>query len=316
MRTRILVFAAIVVSATLIGAPLRARERAVEAPPIRLEFHSGLDIDQRPTADWQHALRHFHDADEIRQIAAERHPLTEEQVAWADLILSRLPAWQRQSSELAWPFGDIRVPSSLSILVGNVGASDAFVADDDTIAFDVRRLQEVYGDANKSANLDRINRFFDHELTHVLHRTWQRENGLQPESPLEEALWACLKEGLGHFRSFSSRWLLPDGSLTEHAEQALNRLAPIFVERMTALDTATPEEAEELTRNLSMGPFGEKWGALTIGLWLAQEAQRDPRSLAYWVEQGPWGVIELATRYLPAELAARLPAKNVQSRVH
>jgi len=297
------------------GISLQAQ--TVEAiPALSLEFRAGFDDDGRPSDAWQRALRHFHEADAIARIAADRYPLTTEQSAWRELILARMPAWEARSADLIWPFGDIPFPARVYVLIGNVSANDAFVAEDDTIAFDVSRLHEVYGDAATAENFDRINRFFDHEFTHVLHRSWQRHHALEPESPLEQALWASLKEGVGNYRSFTARWVAADGSLTGRAEQTLERLSPIFVERLTALESATAEEAVELTRGLSMGPFDQKWGALPVGLWLVQEMASDPRALAYWVDQGPWGVLDLARKYLPAELAAGLPIRKVPSDVH
>lgn len=298
------------------NGPAAGAEEADAATSTQLEVIAGFDLDGRPTSAWQRALRHFHDDEAIAGIADDSYPLTTGQAAWRDLILRRLPAWESRSISLAWPFGDIPVPERVYVLIGNIGASDAFVAENDTMAFDVRRLHDVYGDAGTAENLDRINRFFDHEFTHLLHRSWQGQQGLVPESPLEQALWACLKEGLGHYRSFTPRWLAADGRLTEHAEQTLERLAPIFVERLAALETATPEEAVELTRGLSIGPFDQKWGALPVGLWLAREMASDPQALAYWVEKGPWGVIDLAHKHLPAELAAGLPSRQTQVVIH
>ena len=58
-----------------------------------------------------------------------------------------------------------------------------------------------------------------------------------------------------------------------------------------------------------MGPFEKKWGALPAALWLSQEALYGDEALRYWVEEGPWGVIELATKYLPPDLASQLPER-------
>ena len=58
---------------------------------------------------------------------------------------------------------------------------------------------------------------------------------------------------------------------------------------------------------LSMGPFDEKWGALTVALWLAQDVERKESGLERWIEAGPQGVLTLARKYLPAALAQQLP---------
>ena len=127
------------------------------------------------------------------------------------------------------------------------------------------------------------------------------------ETPLERALWACLAEGLGNYRSLSPRWFEAGGGLSEHARDVLGRLEPIFVERLAALASATDANSDGLMQGLSMGPFEEKWGALPVALWLASETAEDPGALAAWIERGSRGVLVLARRHLPADLAARLP---------
>jgi len=89
-------------------------------------------------------------------------------------------------------------------------------------------------------------------------------------------------------------------------------LQPIFVERLAALEHATEAEAAKLMEGLSSGPFEKKWGALTTALWLAQEARGDDRHLRKWVEAGPFGVVELAQKYLPAQLKTQAPQRKLK----
>jgi hypothetical protein len=272
-----------------------------------LELHLGLDADGRPSDPWLHAIRHFNDDQALRVLALTPQTLSPEQNDWLTLISSRLDEWQLQTTELARPFADIQPPPSVDVLLGNTGGEDAFNPSGTLIAFDLGRLQDEYGPARDPENADRIDRFFAHEYTHVLHKIWRKDRGLKLESPLERALWGCLTEGLGNYRSLSARWHRPDGRLSPHAEEVLARLGPILVSRLDALQTATDDEAAGLMRGLSMGPFEDKWGALPVALWLSEEVRRDDAALAKWIERGPWGVLDLAAIHLPAELAKRLP---------
>lgn len=126
-------------------------------------------------------------------------------------------------------------------------------------------------------------------------------------SPFEFALWECLTEGLGNYRSLSDKWLLQSGGLTTHAQEVLNRLQPVFVERISALQHAKEGEAAALMEGLSSGAFDQKWGALTVALWLAQESKGEDRNLQKWVEAGPTGVLVLADKYLPEHLKSGMP---------
>lgn len=83
-----------------------------------------------------------------------------------------------------------------------------------------------------------------------------------------------------------------------------------FVERLSALEHATEDEAAVLMEGRSSGPFDQKWGALTVALRLAQEAERDDRRLQRWVDAGPEGVLGLARLYLPEDLRSRIPREQ------
>lgn len=272
-----------------------------------LALHVGQHADGAATDQWLNAARKFNDDDQIQILKSVRRPFTAEEAGWQELIASRLDKWQQMTPGLLQPFGEIRPPALVGVLIGNVGASDAFIADPTVIAFDLSQLLKAYKAASLPVNADRIDRIFAHEYTHVLHKIWRRERGLELESPLEVALWACLTEGVGNLRSLSARWRNSDGSLSEHSEMVLDRLTPVFVSRLKAIESATADEAEELMQGLSMAPFEEKWGALPVALWLAAETASDENELSIWIERGPWGVIELANRHLPQHLAVQLP---------
>lgn len=278
----------------------------------RLAVQVGQEKDGTPTARWLAAASLFNDAATVAALAAESAPFDAAEAAWRDLVVSRSDAWTAAMPGLERPFRDTEPPALLYVLVGNVGAMDAFVVDDTTIAFDVGALQRIYGDASTPENGARIDRFFAHEYTHVVHRAWRAQRDLELHSQLERALWDCLTEGLGNYRSLSDRWFADDTQLSERARIVLARLQPILVDRLGRLATASDEEAVELTRGLSMGPFDEKWGALPVALWLAEEVAADPDALTHWIERGPWGVLDLARRHLPADLAAGLPERPAE----
>lgn len=84
---------------------------------------------------------------------------------------------------------------TIAILLGNRGGEDAFLFADSIICFDLHKLHHPYGPATAVANHDKIDRFFAHELTHVLHKAWRRQKGLTLQSPFEVVLWECLTGG-------------------------------------------------------------------------------------------------------------------------
>jgi hypothetical protein len=256
---------------------------------------------------WIEAIRHWHDEEELSAIRASKTNLSDEEAPWADLIRRKVPTWLTMIASLQIPFQSITPPDTVTILLGNVGGEDAFVYSGATICFGLNKLHSLYGSASTPANNNRIDRFFAHEFTHVLHKAWRKKHALELNSPFEYALWECLTEGLGNYRSLTDKWIVAGGKLTPHAREVLQRLQPIFAERISALEHTREAEAEPLLRGLSMGPFDQKWGALPVALWLAQEARGDDHNLQKWVEAGPAGVLILAQKYLPEELKAAMP---------
>ena len=126
------------------------------------------------------------------------------------------------------------------------------------------------------------------------------------KSPLDVALWECLVEGLGNYRSFSSKWLNKNGTISDYASSVLNRLQPVFTDRIALLANATNEQADTLLEGLSMGKFDEKWGALTVALWLKKETGGNDKLLQKWVELGPRGILILARKHLPDNLYGKI----------
>lgn len=279
----------------------------ITPPPTAFNVKLGMSEDGAVTSEWTEAIRQRHEEEALAAILAGKKRLSDEEALWADLIESKVPSWLTMIDSLQIPFQAITPPDTVAILLGNSGGEDAFVYADATICFGLDKLLSNYGSASTTINSGRIDRFFAHEFTHLLHKAWRKKHGLVIESPFEYALWDCLTEGLGNYRSISGKWVLAGGKLTPHAQEVLARLQPIFVERLSALQHATLEEAEPLLKGLSMGPFDQKWGALTVALWLAREAKGDDHNLQKWVEAGPAGVLTLAQKYLPENLKREMP---------
>lgn len=288
---------------------LAALSAAEACQATELELVTGVGPDGRPDAVWLDAVRVFHDEAALASLAASARPLSAPEIAWRNLIRERMRRWPADLERLQAPFAGTAPPPSVVVAVGNQGGNDAFSPGPAAIAFDLQRLQALYGDAGDPANADRIDRFFAHEFTHVMHKAWQRQHGFEPATPLEAALWESAREGIGNYRSLSARWRDANGDLTEHAIATLARLEPVFVERFAALAHANEAEAEALRAGLSMGPFEDKWGALPVALWLVLETRHSEQALADWVAGGPWAVLDLARRNLAPGLAARLPRR-------
>lgn len=272
-----------------------------------LLLHLGISEHGAATSAWREAIRDRHEENELAQILAGTKKFSEEESQWAELITNKIARWQGMIDSLRIPFENVTPPDTVRMLLGNRGGGDAFTYAPMTICFDLSELQQYYGAAANNDNRSRIDRFFAHEFTHILHKAWRKQRGVEFKSPFEFALWECLTEGLGNYRSLSNKWLRADWTLTPHAQDVLQRLQPIFVERLAALEHATEAEAAKLMEGLSSGPFEKKWGALTTALWLAQEARGDDRHLRKWVEAGPWGVLVLAQKHLPEALKAKMP---------
>ena len=273
---------------------------------IRLE--RGVDESGSPTNVWLDVMRDHLSKEALDELINTKRRLSDPEMDWANVIQSKLSSWENQLEDIAIPFSDVPIPDHISIVVGNAGHLDAFTSNkfETKIFFNLSVLVREYGDAKNRENKDRIDRLFAHEFTHLLHYQWFHKHPYIPSTPLEEALKRCLVEGIGHFRSISPRWRDENGHITDHSEDVLASLEPVFVERLIAIKNATETEAPELMQDLSMGRFDKKWGALTVALWFVKESAGDDRKLIKWIKLGPDGIIPLALKYLPEELKGDL----------
>lgn len=105
------------------------------------------------------------------------------------------------------------------------------------------------------------------------------------------------------YRSLNPKWMPVTGELPGLSTTTLENLYPLFVDRLTTIETAktlTPEEKERLKKNLSMGAVNQKWGAFPVAIWLALESNGDDKKLKSWISLGSESVIHLAKKYLTA----------------
>lgn len=262
-----------------------------------------MDQSGRATNQWLAMIRKRLADEEYQAVAPLKRALTPEERAWAELIRSRVGAWEKEIPALAANFHPVPPPAGVLIVTGNRGAEDAFTHDPTTIGFDLAALQANYGDAGLAANAERVNRFFRHEYVHLLQKAWLAVHPWTGHTPMEEALIEIWTEGQGNFYSLSERWQTVNGARSEAAARALAELEPRFVARMSALACATPNHARALMADLSWGRFDQKWGALTAALWLEKDQAGSPDVLRNFVLAGPAGVWDLAGRHLPAPLA-------------
>lgn len=296
----------------LLSTPAAAERSA--APVTRIEVLLEIDESGAPGPLWLEVLARRGPPEAVAAAAAERRPATAADRAWIELVRSRLRSWEARAAALAAPFEPVAIPSAVRVVLGNRGGEDAWTHDPTTIVFDVARLEREYGSALAAENRARLDRFFDHEFSHLLQKAWLADHPQPRSTPFELAELEMWTEGLGNWYSLSGRWRATGAGPSTAAREALAELGPILVERMGALACASEEEAVRLRADLSNGPFARKWGALTVALWLEIEAARSPTAPREFVQGGVAGLRDLAQRHLPAADAARLEAARRRSR--
>ena len=279
---------------------LGAATPADARPRLRAEL--GVTRTGEASARWLAMIRRRVPSERYDSIAAIRRPLQPSELAWAELIRSRIGRWEDEIPALARLFEPVAAPDRALIVLGNRGGEDAFTHDSVTIGFDLAALQRVYGDAAAAENPARIDRLFRHEYVHLLQKAWLGARPYPMDTPLAAAVAEIWAEGLGTYYSMSDRWRLREGRPSPAAAEALERLEPRFAERLAALACAEPEAARALTADLSYGAFDRKWGALPGALWLEAEASRSGAALRSFVLEGPDAVWALAARHLPGRL--------------
>ena len=275
--------------------------------PTQVHVVLGVQPDGAATDQWLALVRRRVTADAFDSIAALRVPLTAQHRAWESLIRERADGWPAMLPGVTWPYAPVPPPAHITVVLGNRGAEDAFTHDAVTIGFDLSALQRAYGDAAGPENRDRLDRFFRHEAVHLMQKGWWGRQPYATDTPLRAALADMWSEGLGNRESLSGRWTPNNGTPSAATARALEVLGPRLVARLGALACLAPgSAADALLQDLSSGPFTEKWGALPVALWLADDARADSTIVPRFVAEGPEGVWSLARRHLPPPLAAAL----------
>ena len=259
---------------------------------------------EKLTPEWRNAIEPRMSRRQLDSVMALTRPLTAVELEWNGLIESRAGRWGLLRDSLAMPFGNETLNDTLYVVVGYMGRDDGFTYRYEAVCFDITALNREYGSAALPENFTRIDRLFAHEFMHLLHKDWARRRNLRLESFRDSVLWECIYEGIGMYRSLSSKWLPTNGVLPEISRSTLEDLYSVFVERLTTIEsngTLTEEEKTRLHNGLSRGPVNKKWGALPVGLWLALEAGGDDKNLIPWIDGGLDSVIRLAKKHLTGD---------------
>jgi hypothetical protein len=259
----------------------------------------------RIPVEWKNALASRMSKEYIDSLSRLQRFLTPGEQAWQELIAAKAAKWNSFKDSLAIPFGNVQSSDTIYILLGYRGSDDGFTYGYQTVCLDLTALQGAYGNASLPENDNRIDRIFSHEYTHLLHKLWAKKKGLKLESFRDSILWECLYEGIGMYRSLNPKWMPVNGELPALSKNTLEILNPIFVDRLTTIQTKnefTAEEKIQLNKNLSRGSVNQKWGAFPIAIWLALEAGEDDTKLQPWIDKGPAAIIELAKKYLGEDL--------------
>ncbi len=256
---------------------------------------------EKLTAEWRNAIEPRMSRYQLDSGMALTRPLTSGELQWKSLIESHARRWGFLRDSVAVPFGNGSLDDTLYVLIRYMGRDDGFSYRYEAVCLDVTALNREYGSASLPENNGRIDRIFTHEFTHLLHKDWARRKNLDLVSFRDSILWECIYEGIGMYRSLSPKWLPMNGVLPEISKTALEELCPVFVDRLTTIESnpnLTEVEKMRLQSGLSRGPVNKKWGALPVALWLALEANGNDGNLVPWIDGGPGSVIRLAKKYL------------------
>ncbi len=297
LRTYIFVFLLTFLSYSVSGKGIRAFDNSFsETVIVKLGITEG-----RISSEWKNALSTRMTASELDSVSNIRKLLTSDEKAWIAFIESKATRWNLFKDSLEVPFRDCHAPDTIYVLLGFLGIDDGFTYQNNTVCFDLSALQNNYGSALEPINDERIDRLFAHEFTHLVHKEWARKNKLTLKSFKDSVLWECAYEGIGMYRSLSKKWLPQKGSLPEITKSTLEQLYPIFVDKFIAVENSeriSTCEKNEIVADLSRGPVAKKWGAFTVAIWLALEANGNDKNLVYWTDIGLNSINLLAQKYL------------------
>jgi hypothetical protein len=258
--------------------------------------------DNKITQDWRDVLTTRQSKAYLDSLEQVVKPINKQENDWIALIKSKENRWNQIKDSLKVPFGETYINDTTYVYLGYQGNDDAFTYKYQTVCLDVTALQRAYGSALDSVNDNRIDRIFAHEYTHVLHKEWARQNELKIKTYRDSILWEILYEGIGMYRSMSTKWHPINNRLSKTSAKTFEVLYPIFVDRLVEIETKkvlSEQDKKRLHKKLSRASMKQKWGALPMGVWLAMEANGNDKNLIPWIQKGPDAVIPLALKYLP-----------------
>jgi hypothetical protein len=254
----------------------------------------------RVNSAWLQALQTRQPVSYIDSLSSLQRELNEAEKEWYVLIQSRFGEWQSFPDSLQVLFPTVQLPDTIQVWLGFLGNDDGYTYQSNVVCLDITAFHRAYGDADNVENLARVDRIFAHEYTHLLQKAWMREQGWYPRSFADSIAWECWYEGIGMYRSLHPRWQPVDGKLPEISQELLHKLEPRFRAYWIKSQESNLSEAEKVAirRNLSRGKVTEKWGAMTIALWLSLEATKGSDRLQQLIQMGPDMIKELEKLYL------------------
>ena len=211
-------------------------------PVIELELC--VREDGTATSTWTEGIAVAIGWEAAEAFERERLPLTSEARAWLEVLETALPRVAARAPELASLFGLEAIDATVA--VGNRGSSDGFGWVPRYIGINLEAFDATYGPPNDDS-VDRMTRIVVHEYVHLLTYAFYPDHRKRRDTTMNRLLWTMFFEGIGDYTSVSQRWLPDeDGGYSPVTAQTLQRLEPIFVERLEASVSASPEEEVEV----------------------------------------------------------------------
>ena len=307
-------FAGLYMMTALLALPSFAQTSAAETGGIP-DFELVLSVreDGTATRQWAAGIAIAIGAAAANETIEQRIPLSPNAAAWLDVIEKAIPHAAARGAELAEM---LDIPAiDATVVVGNRASSDGFGWVPSYIGINVEAFVRTYGPPSEGA-LDRATRIMAHEYLHLLTYASYPNHLELRATPLDRALWTIFFEGIGDYVSVSGRWH-PDaqGNYSQVTAETLQRLEPIFVDRLERLLTADDSLERELRAGISMGKFDEKWGSLPFALWLHSEVMQkdDQNTLRAVFNSERDSVLALAEKHIDPALRPRITALRILS---
>ena len=268
--------------------------QAVSAALSQVQLYLDVHQDGKMGMKWSKAIQSRYSKKQFELLKNSVKPLSANENQWSNLIEVVLPKWEKQLKTVQKHFPKGIDIGPIEIVMGNQGGNDGFTFSRRTICLDLSSWQKNYGSPFEikkiEENKSRIIRILNHEYAHLLTKAMLVKNPFFPKSFKEDILFQLYFEGIGHVFSLSSKWVDKDYKLTPFAMQKRDELLLIYKKRMKKIDSGSTDPA--LVDKMVMGNFADKWGALTIALFLADGMSKSPNFLIDWIPQGPSAIAE------------------------